>query len=364
MFFFRELKQKASIFSNLDIATTFLFSNDSQFFKLKSSHLNEIKSESTNNINILTIKTFLFNLEVEKHFKLSEDLINLFSKLVYEKNLIKESKEIGIKINYLHALLFEIYSEILTDIFIFTVFIDALKTLTLHNPILLDSIQINSATVNFKSLSQISFIFQKIKKYIEQRDNNLHVNLEKIVIMIIEEIEINFLNKTEENQIPKENTKEEYQKYLNLKSILVNNSTETLNKIYFEAFELFNSNMNSNVFDKLNYLDLVLKEFEEPFFYGLFVNKTKANFICVLRQVRFFINLINYNYNQETSELLSNLFVNINSIYIKDRSINALEEGKSEENIEEKNSSKLLNSDYLVLNYMRINVLDEGKYIL
>lgn len=340
---------------------TLLFSKVKDFSKLKDNPISSIKLKE--NVENLKIKSLLFNLEIDNHFKISEDLNNFFSKLLLQKDLMTSINEKEYKINKMHALLFEIYSEILNDIFIFTLFMNVIKIIMDEKPILLDNIEIDSTKVNFKSLSRISFIFQKIKKYILQRDNNIHANLEKIVIMIIEEIELNFLSSFENENIKKENAKEEYEKFLHTKNIILNSSMERLNKFYFEPFELINSNKNANIFEKINYLAQLLIEFEEPYFYGLFENKTKANFLCFLKQVEFFINLINNNYDEKTMDLFSNLFLNINNLKLREIN-NGQNLTKQSEINDLAEDYDLLNSDYLILNYMRINIFNEGKYIL
>jgi hypothetical protein len=57
------------------------------------------------------------------------------------------------------------------------------------------------------------------------------------------------------------------------------------------------------------------------------------------------------------------MFLNINNFILKDPYIK--EDIETESGVVDKDEEyKLLNSDYLILNYMRINVLNEGKYII
>jgi len=332
------------------------------------------KNEQLNSYSLIyrnKINSFLFNLDVEKHFEISEDLYNFYSKLLSEKNILNNisnptKTNLQKKVNFLHILLFEIYSEILSDIFIFTIFINILKEVIEKKPIFKDLININSENINFYLLSKISFLFKKLKKYINNRDNNFHSNLEKFVILVIEELDIIFLNesfKDQNNEITRENAREKYEEFLNSKNSILSKSMEILNKIYFEVFEIINSNKNCNILDKILNLKMILEVIEEPYFYILFENKTKNNFFSVLNQIEFFINLINNKYPAETSKLLSNIFLNINTTFsigenfTQSKNINQTNEMNDGEH-------KLTNSDYLIINYMRINVLEEGKYIL
>jgi len=310
------------------------------------------------------INTFLFNLEIEKHFKISDDLRVFYSKLISEKNEIKE-----LKVNYLHLILFEIYSEILTDIFTFTIFMKAFKLNIETKNDLKNAINIDSEKVDLNSLLKISFIFKKIKKFLNKRENNFHGNLEKIVIMIIEEMDIAYLNNfpkkskiEKEKEINEENIKEEYKKYLEFKDYILFEVTEVLNKIYFEAFEFVNSNLNVNCLNKIENLRIILKDVDEAYFYGLFENKTKKNFLDLLNQIEFFFNIINNNYNEEINKKFSKGFLNIVNIIPKKFQNNSETNFKSE--IKEQNENNLINSDFLILNYMRINVLEDGKFII
>ena len=180
------MKEHNSIFSNIKF-NTFLFKNYLNF-KTKILNNEKITDTNINYSNNIKINSFLFNLEVKKHFKISEDLLLFYKKTILGNYPHTEITNITSNINYLHVLLFEIYSEILTDIFLFTLFINIINIYLKENPILKDLIMINATNFDFISLSKLSFLFKKIKQFINERDNNLHNNLEKIIIMIIEEI--------------------------------------------------------------------------------------------------------------------------------------------------------------------------------
>lgn len=339
----------------------------------------------------------MFNLDVEKYFKISNDLVSFYAKLFDKANdpaLAEESFENEISsseqnINKLHVLLFEIYSEIINDTFIFICFVSIVKLLRDRNKELKKLINIESFGADFSALYILGFIFKKIKKYINQRENDLAQNLEKIIIITIEELESAFLytnikapaeaeepiNKgNDENIINKENAKVKYAEFLSTKDLILAELMTIFNKIYFEIFDFKLKNLrNINTLERIDNIRLRLANIEEPFFYGLFENKTKENFFSFLNQFEFYINLINKNLQHTPSNIFNDIFISVNNINEEgiNKSIKTInvpsEKGEDRadqnENIKE-NKYELINSDFLIVNYMRINILESGKYII
>lgn len=199
----------------------------------------------------------------------------------------------------------------------------------------------------FSLLNSLKKNFNDIKKILNNNsDKNFNENLEKITFKANEKIFENLKNLylNEDNKKISSN-------------FLFDENKILLENFNFEIFDLKYNGLNSEMelTNKINSLKNLLKEIPEDLFSGIFDGKNKENFFEFFSQFEIYLKFLNFPNEKFTQ---SQIFLSVN----RNEEIKKNKENFVEKN--EKNFEELLNSDYLVFNYLRINVLQKGKFIL